>query len=80
MVDIEQRNRQKMRPVARVEKLVQKFENHSVLAPPPIHFKAPPTPPPVEHLENTSGKIIFYRQIVTNSFSSKIRARKDIRV
>jgi len=54
MVDIEQRNRQKMRPVARVEKLVQKFENHSVLAPPPIHFKAPPTPPPVEHLENTS--------------------------
>lgn len=65
MVDIEQRNRQKMRPVARVEKLVQKFENHSVLAPPPIHFKAPPTPPPVEHLENTSGNIPIYLNTIS---------------
>ena len=70
MVDIEHRQsrltnkpattincmQQPLRP-KRVEKLVKKFENCQTppLVPPPIAFKAPPTPPPVEQLDNSPG-------------------------
>ena len=66
MVDIEQRqSRLSNRPAAviqplrpkRVEKLVKKFENCQTppSVPPPLAFKAPPTPPPVEQLDNNPG-------------------------
>ena len=62
MVDIQARQNkpvvqfQPLRP-KRVEKLVKKFENCQTppSIPPPIAFKAPPTPPPVDHLENNRG-------------------------
>ena len=73
MVDIEQRqsrlsnNRPAIIPVPiqplrpkRVEKLVKKFENCQTppSVPPPLAFKAPPTPPPVEQLDNNPGEFL----------------------
>ena len=67
MVDIQSRQSNKpivqfqpLRP-KRVEKLVKKFENCQTppSVPPPIAFKAPPTPPPVDHLDNNRGNFKF---------------------
>ena len=49
--------KQRRPPFSHVEKIVHKFEScQGPMAPPPANFKAPPTPPPVERLENSSGK------------------------
>ena len=94
MVDIEHRQsrltnkpattincmQQPLRP-KRVEKLVKKFENCQTppLVPPPIAFKAPPTPPPVEQLDNSPGLSEKTNKKVT-CFSAQIRARARVNV